>query len=267
MAVSALYTAATGMNALDRKLDVVANNIANIETVGFKSSRVNFEDLFYTVVQAPGQLNAQQEPSPTGQLLGHGVRVSGTQLDFSQGAALPTENPLDLSIVGDGLFQVITSRDGNDVTAYTRAGNFTLNATGQLVLANSVGTRLEPPITIPATATQISVSPQGRVTVVDGGQTTEVGTIQLARFVNPAGLEPIGKNIYVATPASGDPQTANPTEQGLGEIHSAELENSNVDPVKELVTLIRTQRAFELNSQVIQSSDEVLRTVATLRRV
>src|SRR5437016_541920 len=157
MAVQALYTAATGMRALDQKLNVVANNLANVETVAFKSSRANFEDLLYQLMQAPGQLNAQQEPSPTGLLIGMGAKLSGTQLDFTQGSPQITSNPLDLSIQGDGFFQVVTTIDGNDTTVYTRAGNFTKNANGQLVLANSVGTRLEPPITIPPNANTIAI--------------------------------------------------------------------------------------------------------------
>jgi len=265
MAITALYTAATGMRAMEQKLDVVANNLANVETVGFKSSRVDFEDLLYRVLERPGKTNPQQEPIPIGTVIGLGVLMSGTQLDFRQGSFDVTGNSLDLSIAGEGLFQVITQVDGQETTAYTRAGNFTKNANGQLVLANSVGSRLEPPITIPPNATQIDIGVDGKVIVTESGVQNEVGQIQLARFVNPAGLLQNGKNLFLQTVASGEPVVGNPTEQGLGEIQSKTLELSNVDPVKELVELIRTQRAFEINSQVIRAADENLQTLNNLR--
>ncbi|MCK6485009.1 MAG: flagellar basal-body rod protein FlgG [Phycisphaerae bacterium] len=266
MAISALYTAATGMQAMDQKLNIVANNLANLETVAFKSSRPNFEDLLYQTLVPPGGNNAQQEPLPYGTIIGLGVKLSGTQLDFTQGSPDVTTNPLDLSILGEGFFQVITVVDGNETTAYTRAGNFTKNANGQLVLGNSIGSRLEPPITIPQNATQVDVKPDGRVFVTEAGVQTELGQIQLARFVNPAGLKTVGRNLYLATPASGEPILGNPTEQGLGEIQAGTLERSNVDPVRELVELIKTQRAFEMNSQTIQSADQTLQTLNNLRR-
>lgn len=266
MSITALYTGATGMRAMDQKLNVVANNLANIETVAFKASRPNFEDLLYQVMERPGGNNPQQEPLPFGSVVGLGVQLSGTQLDFKQGSFEVTGNSLDLAIVGDGFFQVTTQVDGNETIAYTRAGNFTKNANGQLVLGNSIGTRLEPPITIPPNATQIDVYPDGRVFVTEGGVQNEAGQIQLARFVNPSGLLQVGKNLYLQTPASGEAIIGNPTEQGIGEIQNGTLELSNVDPVSELIELIRTQRAFEMNSQTIQAADQNLQTVNNLRR-
>ena len=256
------------MRALDQKLNVVANNLANIETVGFKRMRPNFEDLMYQVVERPGETNATDQAVPNGLLIGLGTQLSGTQIDFKQGSFDTTENPLDLTIVGDGFFQVITSVEGNETTAYTRAGNFTRNANGELVLGNSIGVRLEPPIVVPADVpvASIQISPNGLVSYSQGGAVTEAGTIQLARFVNPAGLLTVGRNLYLATPASGEAVVGNPTEQGLGEIQSKTLELSNVDPVRELVELIKTQRAFELNSQTVQAADRQLETLNTLRR-
>lgn len=266
MAVMALYTAATGMRAMDQKLNILANNLANLETTAFKASRANFEDLMYQVVERPGQNNALQQPLPHGTVIGLGTKMSGTQLDFAQGSFDVTQNPLDVAIVGDGFFQVTSVIDGNETTVYTRAGNFTKNANGQLVLNNSNGVRLEPPITIPQNATQIDIGQDGRVFVTEAGTQTEVGQIQLARFINPAGLLQIGRNLYQATQASGEPILGAPTQQGIGELQSKSLELSNVDPVRELVELIKTQRAFEMNSQSIQAANDVLQAVNQLRR-
>ena len=256
------------MKALDTALDVTANNLANINTVGFKSSRVNFEDLLYQTRREPGVLNADEEPIPHGIQVGLGTAVSGTQLNFETGSIEPTGNPLDLTIEGDGFFQVTAIENGDPITAYTRAGNFTFNAEGTIVLGTSEGPILEPPITIPTDAQDISVSRSGQVLVRQPGSTTptEVGQIELARFVNPEGLKQIGANLYAETVASGAPVTGAPQEDGIGSIQSSFLEQSNVDPVKELITLIRTQRAFELNSQSIQSADESLQVVTNLRR-
>lgn len=266
MAVMALYTAATGMRAMNQKLDVLANNLANIETTAFKASRTNFEDLMYQNIELPGQTNALQQPMPHGTQVGLGTQLAGTQIDFGQGSFETTTNSLDLAIAGEGFFQVSTVIDGSQQTVYTRAGNFTKNANGQLVLNNSNGAQLEPPITIPQNATDISVGQDGKVTVTEGGNTTEVGTIQLARFINPAGLVSIGRNLYTKSNGSGEPILGTPTQQGLGELQSKTLEISNVDPVKELVELIKTQRAFEMNSQTIQAADQALQTLNNLRR-
>jgi len=270
MAVSALHAAASGMRAQDQKLNVVANNLANISTVGFKRSRVNFEDLLYQQKREPGIPNAEDEYLPHGIQVGMGVRTSGTQLNFEPGPLEVTDKPLDWAILGEGFFQIRTIEGGNEVIMYTRAGNFVRNAQGNLVLANSVGSMLEPPITIPeeAPTSSIQISPDGRVFVQLQGQVEpqQVGQIELARFVNPEGLRQKGQNLFVATEASGEPITGIPTENALGEIADRTLELSNVDPVRELVDLIFTQRAFELNSQAIQSADETLQIVGRLRR-
>ncbi len=268
MAISALHAAASGMRALDEKLNVVANNLANINTHGFKRDRVNFEDLLYNVKREPGIPNADQEPIPHGLLVGSGVRVSGTQRNFEQGAVDQTNKPLDLRIEGQGFFQVRTIEDGSEVFAYTRAGNFVQNSIGNLVLANGDGSIVEPAITIPEDAIEISVSRNGEIRVRQQGSSTlnTVGQLQLARFVNQEGLKQIGRNLYVETDASGTPVLGQPQVDGLGSIDQGSLEMSNVDPVRELIDLITTQRAFELNSQSVQSADETLRIVSTLRR-
>ena len=268
MAITALHAASSGMRALDEKLNVVANNLANINTHGFKRSRVNFEDLLYQVKREPGVPNANDEPIPHGILIGTGVQVSGTQLDFEFGTVDPTGRPLDWQIEGEGFFQVTTIQDGSEITAYTRAGNFAQNAVGNIVLGNSDGSLIEPPIAIPEDAIEVAVARNGEVRVRQEGSNTldVVGQVELARFVNPEGLKQIGRNLYVETDASGAPVTGPPQTDGLGAISQGNLEMSNVDPVRELIDLITTQRAFELNSQSIQSADESLQIVANLRR-
>ncbi|MFQ5461198.1 MAG: flagellar basal-body rod protein FlgG [Phycisphaerae bacterium] len=267
MAIMALHAAASGMRALDEKLNVVANNLANINTVGFKRQRVNFEDLLYQVKREPGVPNADDEPIPHGILVGTGVAISGTQTNFAQGAVDPTGKPLDLRIEGNGFFQVTTIQDGTQQIAYTRAGNFVRNAQGNIVLGNSGGAVLEPPITIPD-SDSVLIARNGDVQIRQQGSNalTTVGQIQLARFVNEEGLKQIGRNLYVETDASGVPLTGPPQTDGMGAIKNGELEQSNVDPVRELIDLITTQRAFELNSQSIQSADQTLQIVSNLRR-
>jgi flagellar basal-body rod protein FlgG len=268
MSTTALYAAASGMRALDEKLNVVANNLANINTHGFKRSRVNFEDLLYQIKREPGIRNANDEPIPHGIMVGTGVKVSGTQLNFEHGTVDPTGRPLDWQIEGEGFYQVTTVQDGSKVTAYTRAGNFAQNAVGNVVLGNSDGSVLEPPITIPADAIEVSVGRNGEVRVRQQGSNTlnTVGQMQLARFVNPEGLKQIGRNLYLETDASGAPVTGAPQADGMGSIAQGNLEISNVDPVRELIDLITTQRAFELNSQSIKSADESLQIVSNLKR-
>jgi len=269
MAITALQAAASGMRALDEKLNVVANNLANINTNGFKRSRVNFEDLLYQVKREPGIPNAQDEPIPHGILVGTGVKVSGTQKNFAPGAVDTTGRPYDIQIEGEGFFQVETVQDGDVITAYTRAGNFVRNAMGNIVLANSGGAVMDPPIVVPDDAIEASIGRNGEVRVRQQGATTlnTVGQIELARFVNPEGLKQIGRNLYVETDASGPPVTAAPETDGLGATVQGALEMSNVDPVRELIALITTQRAFELNSKSIQSADESLRIVSNLKRI
>ena len=268
MAVTALHAAATGMKAQDTKLDVLANNLANVNTAGFKRSRVNFEDLLYQTKREPGILNAEDEPIPHGIQVGLGVRVSGTQQSFTPGSIDRTDQELDVMIDGEGFFQVRTIQDGSIIIAYTRNGNLTRNSVGNLVLANSEGSILEPPISIPDDAIRINIANDGEVSVLQQGSPalSVVGQIELARFVNPEGLKQIGQNLFAETDASGPAVTGPPQSDGLGTLQQGALEMSNVDPVRELIQLILTQRAFELNSQTIQSADQALQVVANLRR-
>jgi len=268
MAITALHAAASGMRALDEKLNVVANNLANINTQGFKRSRVNFEDLLYQTKREPGVPNSNDEPIPHGILVGTGVKVSGTQLNFAPGAVDKTDKPYDWQIEGQGFFMVSTVQNGEEVIAYTRAGNFVRNSQGNIVLANGDGSLLDPPITIPEDAVEVAVARNGEVRVRQGADATlsTAGQIQLARFINPEGLKQIGRNLYIETDASGTPVTGTAETDGLGAIVQGYLEMSNVDPVRELIDLITTQRAFEMNSQSIQSADQTLEVVSRLRR-
>jgi flagellar basal-body rod protein FlgG len=268
MAVSALHSAATGLTALSTEIDVIANNLANVNTAGFKSFRANFEDLMYEQKKQPGVENANGDRTPAGLFVGLGTQVSNTQQDFTQGSATPTGNPLDIMISGRGFMQVSILEELGDGVGYTRAGNFFINPDGNIVLGNSQGPLLEPPISVPAEATDISISPDGIVRVIVAGdaEPVQVGQIELASFVNPAGLKPIGGNVWVESAASGPPINGNPGEGGFGTILQGHLEASNVEPVRELVQLIKTQRAFELNSQSIQAADEALQVISNLRR-
>lgn len=269
MAILALHSAATGMSALSTKLDVTANNLANVNTDGFKASRVNFQDLLYVEKAQAGVENANGDQRPMGTYVGLGVKVSGTQLDFRQGPVIATDRELDIMIEGRGFFQIQVGADeAPNGIAYTRAGNFSLNEDGELVLASDSGRRLEPVITIPDTALGITISIDGRVSVLEPGNSdsSEVGQIELAVFANPVGLKQIGENLFVETPATGPPITGEPADQQFGRIRQGIIEGSNVDPTTELINLIRTQRAFEMNSQSIRTADEVLQQVAQLRR-
>lgn len=270
MAINALQSGASGLSALNTALDVVANNLANINTPGYKSSRANFQDLLYIERAQPGVENALGDQRPTGLYVGLGVKVSGTQNNFTQGAPMATGEQFDLLIDGGGFFQVTVENEvsGGTGVAYTRAGNFTLNSEGQLVLANDQGRRIVPEITIPENAEQVSIGSNGVVTVKlpDSTEPQEIGQIETATFINPAGLATIGENLFVETPASGAPQGGEPGTEGRGKIMQGFLEASNVDPTKELIELIRTQRAYEFNSQSIRAADEALRTVSQIRR-
>ncbi|MEN0019804.1 MAG: flagellar basal-body rod protein FlgG [Planctomycetota bacterium] len=269
MAAIALQSAASGLSALNTQLDVIANNLANVNTSGFKRSRANFQDLMYIERAQPGTENANGDERPTGLYVGLGVRVSGTQVAFEQGAPITTENPLDLMIDGMGFFRVEIAADrGEGGVAYTRAGNFTVNSDGELVLATSEGPRLADAINVPDDATTISVDRTGRIFSGTPGDANSVllGQIQLANFINPAGLKQIGENLFTKSEASGPPLVGNPGEENRGSIMQGFLEASNVDPTRELINLIRTQRAFELNSQSIRAADETLQTIGQIRR-
>lgn len=268
MATVALHSASTGLSALSTSLDVIANNLANANTTGFKSSRVNFEDLIYQEKQQPGVENANGDQRPAGLYVGLGVKVSNTQFNFEQGPPIPTDGDLDIYIEGEGFFQVDILEEQGTGIGYTRSGNFFRNSEGNVVLGNSDGPLLQPPINIPEDATQISISSDGTVSVFLAGapEPQEIGQIELANFVNAAGLKPLGGNIFVETAASGPPIAGTPGEGNFGTIMQGYLEGSNVDPVKELVSLIKTQRAFEMNSQTIQAADETLQVIGNLRR-
>lgn len=265
MATTALYTAATGMEAMETKIDVIANNIANADTPGFKSSRANFQDLLYQVRSQPGVQTSNDTSTPLGTQVGLGVLLSNTQILFKQGSVIPGTN-LDMAIQGDGFFQ-LQMPDGG--IGYTRAGNFVRNAEGQLVLGNTFGYPLQPAITIPTDipAGAISIGADGTISAIStSGPPQELGQVQLARFANPSGLLQFGGNVYLESAASGVPLIDNPGNEGLGLIIGGNLEASTTEAVTELVELIQAQRVFQMNSQVIQAADETLRTVAALRR-
>jgi len=266
MSVQTLYTAATGMEALETKLDVIANNMANINTTAFKKDRANFEDLFYRQQRLPGSIDADGNLTSTGIEVGLGTRVSSTQTNHAQGAMQTTENPLDLAIEGDGFFKVTTSANGN---FYSRAGNFGINANGSLVLGSAhKGWVLDPPVTIPQEAIDVVITGNGQVQFRANGQAQlqTAGQIQLATFINPDGLLKMGDNLYQETSASGTEFLGNPNDPGFGTLAQGALEASNVEPVAELIDLITTQRAFELNSQVVQAGDQIMQIAANLRR-
>jgi len=266
MSVQTLYSAATGMLAMEKKLDVIANNLANIETTAFKKGRANFEDLFYRHEVFPGAQDTSGEMTATGISIGLGSRLSGVQTDFRQGAFQQTSNQLDVAIEGAGFFQVL---DPSGQVYYTRAGNFSINANGNLVIGSAhTGRLLEPPIVIPNDATAISITPEGQVFVQqpNNPQLTLVGDIQLVNFINPEGLLKLGENLYAETDASGPPQAGTPGRDGLGLLRQNALEASNVEPVRELIDLITTQRAFEMNSQAVQVGDQMMQLVSNLRR-
>lgn len=267
MTVQALYSAATGMTSMETKLDIISNNLANIETTGFKRMRGNFEDLFYRHEKFPGSQDIAGEYTAVGTSVGLGSRVQSTQAEFKQGAFQQTGRKLDVAIEGNGFFQVV---DPSGEIYYTRAGNFSINANGNLIVGSAgTGRLIEPPITIPEDATDIVITPEGRVSVQQPNNEllTDVGTIELATFINPEGLLRRGENLYSQTDASGTPTTGEPGQEGIGVLRQSSLEASNVEPVQELIDLITTQRAFELNSQAIQAGDQILQLVANLRRM
>jgi flagellar basal-body rod protein FlgG len=268
MAITALGSAASGLRALSTSIDVISNNLSNAETTAFKGSRVNFEDLMYQTYREPGTIGTSGDISPNGIFVGLGTKISGTELDMSQGSLSNTTNPLDLGIQGNGFFRVKVLSTLGDGTAYTRAGNFNVNNNGQLVLGLGDGYQLIPPITIPTGVTQVTIGQSGNVTVVKPGASaqTSVGQIKLTQFVNPQGLNLLGGSLYQETQSSGAPIDSLPGVNGAGTILQNYLESSNVDPVTEMVNLIKVQRSFELNSQSIQSADQALQTISNLRR-
>jgi flagellar basal-body rod protein FlgG len=251
----ALSISKTGMEAQQTQLDTISNNIANVATNGYKRSHAVFEDLMYQNLRQAGSNSSEQTALPTGLQVGLGTRAVATSRVFSQGNLTQTTNPLDMAVLGNGFF-ALQMPDGT--TGYTRDGAFQVNAQGQLVSNN--GYLVQPGITIPATATSTSVGADGTVSVTLPGQTLPqtVGQLQISGFVNPAGLDPKGQNVYTETAASGAPASGAPGSNGLGSLRQGFVESSNVNVVEELVAMITTQRAYELNSKAIQTADQML---------
>ncbi len=255
---SALWIAKTGLEAQQTRMQVVSNNLANVNTTGFKKDRAVFEDLLYQNVRQVGGQTSQDTELPTGLNLGTGVRVVGTQKQHTQGNITQTNNSLDVAISGRGFFQVLRP-DGT--LGYTRDGTFHLDAQGQIVTAD--GYPLQPGITIPDSALSVSIGNDGTVSALVAGSSspTQVGSIQLADFINPAGLQPLGQNLFAESASSGAPQTGTPGLTGLGETLQGTLETSNVNVVEELVNMIETQRAYEMNSKAISAADQMLQYI------
>jgi len=260
----ALYTAASGMAAQERNVDAVANNIANVNTTGFKKTRVNFQDLLYQTLRMPGAETAEGVLLPEGIQIGHGVRTASISRSQTQGNFTNTEQPLDIAIEGDGFFKV-TLPDGT--IAYSRDGSFKMDVNGNLVTAD--GYLIDPSITIPEDATEITITSDGVVNALQPGSPTmqNVGNLELARFANPAGLDGrLGRNLYLETAASGTPTVAQPETEGIGSVLQGFLENSNVNIVEEMIAMIIAQRAFQANSNVIKTSDDMLQLANGIRR-
>jgi len=261
--IRSLWSAATGMQAQTLNIDVISNNLANVATSGFKKSRADFQDLLYQNLRSPGVSSSADTQVPTGIQVGTGVRPAATQKMFTQGEFEHTQNELDMAIEGDGFFQVLQP---NGETAYTRAGSFKLDNEGRVVTSD--GFPMEPELTVPADAVAISIGIDGTVSVLLAGETepTEIGNVELAQFINPAGLRSVGRYLFLPTGASGDATTGTPGEEAFGNIAQGYLESSNVSVVDEMVNMIVAQRAYETNSKTIQTSDEMLQTAANLKR-
>ena len=258
-----LSIGATGMLAQQLNVETISNNIANATTTGFKRQRAEFQDLLYQNMRRVGSTSSDAGTVvPSGVQVGAGVRPSAVYRINEQGSVNPTENPLDIAIKGNGYFQIQLP---SGETAYTRSGNFMVNAQGEVVTGN--GYAVQPNIVVPAEAVDVTINASGEVLVKLQGQVTpaNVGQIQLANFANPAGLEAVGDNLLMETPASGNPITANPGQPGFGSIMQYALENSNVNIVSEITNLLTAQRAYEMNSKVIRSTDEMMQTVNQLR--
>ena len=258
-----LFVSATGMGAQQRQIDTVANNLANVATVGFKKSRNNFQDLLYQIDRAAGSPSSQNTTIPVGIHSGHGVKHISTEKIFTQGDMRNTGVELDVAVEGVGFFQILQP---NGAIAYSRAGNYQRDQEGRVVTQD--GFPLEPEIIIPQDARQVQVGLDGTVSVLVGEETlpTPIGTVQLARFINPAGLAPLGKNLFSPTAASGNAVVENPGINGMGTLNQYFLEISNVSVVDEMVNMIIAQRAYEVNSKAIQTSDDMLQTANQIIR-
>lgn len=257
----ALWAGASGMAAQQTNVDLIANNVANVNTSGFKRQRADFQDLFYETRVAPGARTGDQSQNPTGVQIGTGVNLISTTRIFGEGSIEPTGKDTDLAIAGDGFFEV-SLPDGS--TAFTRAGDFRIDANGSLVTPD--GYFLVPNITVPDGASQVSVAQTGTVTALVNGAETGIGTLTLTRFRNNSGLNAIGRNLFQESPASGAPQQGTPGSGGLGTLVQGSLEKSNVEVVTELVNLIVAQRAYEMNSRTVKASDEMLQTANEIVR-
>ncbi|MCQ4347301.1 flagellar basal-body rod protein FlgG [Pseudomonas stutzeri] len=259
--IRSLWTAKTGLESQQVQMDVIANNLANVGTTGFKRSRAVFEDLLYQNLRQPGAKSSTENSLPSGLQIGTGVRPVATERLHTQGNLQNTENSRDLAINGNGFFQVLLP-DGS--TAYTRDGSFQIDQNGQLVTAS--GYPLEPSITIPDNALSVTVAQDGVVSITEPGstQTREVGQITLANFINPAGLQSIGENLYLETDSSGPRNESTPGLNGIGRLLQGYVETSNVNVVEEMVSMIQTQRAYEINSKAVQTSDEMLARLTQL---
>lgn len=255
---SALYVSKTGLAAQDMRLTTIANNLANASTTGFKRDRVVFEDLLYQIRRQPGAQATEETQLPSGLQLGTGVRVAGTQKQFTYGSLQITDQPLDLAIDGRGFFQV---QQPDGTIGYTRSGQFHLSGEGEIVTAD--GMLIEPNITLPENADRLTIGTDGIVSAFIPGTPDPIvlGNIQTVDFINPAGLQAVGSNLFVETASSGDPIAGNPGEDGLGQIKQGMLENSNVDIVEEMVNMITTQRAYEMNSKIVSTADQMLQFV------
>lgn len=259
--IRSLWISKTGLDAQQTQMDVIANNLANVSTNGFKRSRAVFEDLLYQNIRQPGAQSSQQTQLPSGLQLGTGVKPVATERNFTQGNLQQTSNDKDIAIQGDGFFQVLLP-DGS--TAYTRDGSFQIDSQGQLVTAS--GFTIQPAVTIPANAQSFSVGRDGviSVTLPNSSAVTQIGSIQLATFINPAGLMAKGENLYVETAASGNANANAPGTNGAGILSQGYVETSNVNVVEELVNMIQTQRAYEINSKAITTSDQMLQKLAQM---
>ncbi|MEO7050970.1 MAG: flagellar basal-body rod protein FlgG [Rhodanobacter sp.] len=252
---SSLWVAKTGLDAQQTRMDVISNNLANANTTGYKSARASFQDLVYQNLRQPGGQTTEQTQSPSGLMLGTGVRVVGNEKLFTQGNIEQTGNSLDVAVQGRGFLQV-TMPDGT--IAYTRDGSLHMDQNGQIVTAN--GYALDPALSVPANAQSITIGSDGTVSVSLPGQaaTQQVGTLQLADFINPAGLQPNGDNLYLETASSGSPQVGQPGLNGLGTLAQGALESSNVNVVEQMVNMIETQRTYEMNSKAVSAADSML---------
>lgn len=259
--IRSLWISKTGLDAQQTQMDVIANNLANVSTSGFKRSRAVFEDLLYQTLRQPGAQSSQQTQLPSGLQIGTGVRPVATERIFTQGNLQQTGNDKDVAIQGAGFFQVLMP-DGT--TAYTRDGSFQVDSQGQLV--TSSGFAVQPAITVPANALSISIGRDGVVSVTQPGVAapTQIGTLQIATFINPAGLDSKGENLYMETGASGTPNSNAPGSNGAGTLAQGYTETSNVNVVEELVNMIQTQRAYEINSKAITTSDQMLQRLSQL---